>query len=79
MKVRISFFAHSREIVGASRIDFEIREEESVSTLLGRLQSQFPDLLGMYIRVAVNTEYVEDGQRLYDGDEVAIIPPVSGG
>ncbi len=60
-------------------MDFEILEGENVSGLLRRLQSQFHDLLSIQIRVAVNTEYVENSYELHDGDEVAVIPPVSGG
>ncbi len=75
----MSFFAQSREIVGKSRMDFEIQEGEAVSSLLRRLQSQFHELLAIQIMVAVNTTYVETSHKLHDGDEVAIIPPVSGG
>jgi molybdopterin synthase sulfur carrier subunit len=79
MKVKVFFFAKSREIVGKSRMDLEIHEAETVSSMLRRLQSQFSELLDIQIVVAVNNEYVENDRELHDGDEVAIIPPVSGG
>ena len=79
VKVKVSFFAQSREIVGQSQIDFEIQEGEAVSSLLKRLQSQFHDLSSVNMMVAVNAAYVENSHGLHDGDEVAIIPPVSGG
>lgn len=60
-------------------MEFEIQEGEAVSSLLMRLQSQFHDLLAMQITVAVNNEYIENDCELHDGDEVAIIPPISGG
>ncbi len=79
VKIKVSFFAQSREIVGKSRIDFEIEEGEAVSGLIKRLQSQFPNLLEIQYKVAVNTEYLENDHELHNGDEVAIIPPVGGG
>lgn len=79
VKVKVFFFAQSREIVGRDRIEFEIQEGEAISSLLRRLQSQFHDLLAMQIMVAVNSEYVQNDHELHDGDEVAIIPPISGG
>jgi sulfur-carrier protein len=79
VKVKVSFFAQSREIVGRGQMEFEIQEGEVVSSLLRRLRSQFHDLLAMQVMVAVNNEYVTDECELHDGDEVAIIPPLSGG
>ncbi len=79
MKITVLFFAQSREIVGQDQMDFEIPEGEKVSLLLKILQSQFRDLLAIKFMVAVNSEYVENDYKLHDGDQVAIIPPVSGG
>jgi molybdopterin converting factor subunit 1 len=79
MKIMICFFAQSREIIGKDRMEFEIQDGETTSSMLKRLQSQFPNLVSMQIVVAVNNEYVENDRELHDGDEVAIIPPVSGG
>ncbi len=73
------FFAACREIVGKSQMELELQEGESTSGLLKMMQSEFPGFLNMPIMVAVNAEYVEPGYRLKDGDEVALIPPVSGG
>jgi molybdopterin converting factor subunit 1 len=79
MKIKVSFFAQSREIAGQSQMDFEIKEGDTVSDLLSRLISRFHDLSSVHIMVAVNSSYVDNSQILHDGDEVAIIPPVSGG
>jgi sulfur-carrier protein len=79
MKITVSFFAQSREIVGKNQMDFEIAEGESVSALLGRIRTQFRDLAGIQFIIAVNTEYVETSRQLHDGDQVAIIPPINGG
>lgn len=49
--------------------------------LMDRLQEQYPGLsrLAKALAVAVNREYADDDRVLQDGDEVALIPPVSGG
>ena len=49
--------------------------------VLTHLVASFPAMheLRQYIRVAVNESYVDNTFELHDGDEVAIIPPVSGG
>ncbi len=79
MKITVLFFAKSREIVGQDQVEIEMPEGEGVSVLVDRLQSQYPELLGMGFRVAVNSDYVEKDFKLHDGDQVAVIPPISGG
>ena len=79
MKVKILFFAQSKEIIGKDRMELEIQGGETTSSMLKKLQSQFHDLATIQIMVAVNNEYIENDRELHDGDEVAIIPPVSGG
>jgi molybdopterin converting factor small subunit len=60
-------------------MEFEIQNGENTSSVLKRLQSQFHNLVDMQFVMAVNNEYVENDRELHDGDELAIIPPVSGG
>ncbi len=60
-------------------MELELQEGEPISSLLEKLQSDYHYFLTMPIRVAVNAEYVEHDYRLQDGDEVALIPPISGG
>jgi sulfur-carrier protein len=79
MKVLVYFFAQSREIAGESQQEFEIDNGTDVSLLLKKLTRQFPDLKTLDIRVAVNSDYAENSHLLHDGDEIAIIPPISGG
>jgi molybdopterin synthase sulfur carrier subunit len=79
MKVKVCFFAACREIVGKSEMELELQEGEPISSLIETLQSDYHYFLTMPIKVAVNTEYVEHDYRLQDGDEVALIPPISGG
>ena len=74
MRVTVRLFAGLRERVGRSRLELDdVASVEDVWPALG-LGDEPPGLL-----YAVNREYVERGQALADGDEVALIPPVSGG
>ncbi len=81
MDVRIRLFASLREAVGASEISVEIPEGEPVSRLLDEAQQQHPALANRCdgVVVAVNREYVDQSTAIAAGDEVALIPPVSGG
>jgi molybdopterin converting factor small subunit len=56
----------------------ELREGETVGELLATLQG-LPEELLRASAVAVNQEYAQVGRVLQDGDELAILPPVSGG
>ena len=74
MRVTVRLFAGVRERAGQSRVELEdVERVEDVWPKLG-LGDEPPGLL-----YAVNREYVERRHELADGDEVALIPPVSGG
>ena len=74
MRVTVRLFAGLRERAGRSRVELEdVTRLEDVWPALG-LGDEPAGLL-----YAVNREYVEPGYALADGDEVALIPPVSGG
>jgi len=72
--VTVRLFAGLRERAGRSRVELEdVARVEDVWPALG-LGAEPPGLL-----YAVNREYAQPGHELADGDEVALIPPVSGG
>jgi MoaE-MoaD fusion protein len=74
MRVTVRLFAGLRERAGRARLELEdVARIEDVWPKLG-IGDEPPGLL-----YAVNREYVERGSELVDGDEVALIPPVSGG
>ncbi len=81
MKITARFFASSRDAVGQSQLELEVPEGSSVATLLERLSADYPKLAGYasHLMIAVNAEYAERSATLHAGDEVAFIPPVSGG
>jgi molybdopterin synthase catalytic subunit/molybdopterin converting factor small subunit len=74
VRVTVRLFAGLRERAGRSRLELDgVERVDDVWPALG-LGNEPPGLL-----YAVNREYVERGTALRDGDEVALIPPVSGG
>lgn len=80
MKIKIRFFASLRDITKHDHINLEI-DSPTVKSLMEFLQEKFPELknYGNSIRVAVNSEYATENQLLIENDEVAMIPPTSGG
>ncbi len=76
MFVRVLLFAGLRERAGATEIELELPEGASVRQALEQL-AHLTD--GVSVVMAVNHEYAHESQTLQTGDEVALIPPVSGG
>ncbi|WET49777.1 molybdopterin converting factor subunit 1 [Chryseobacterium indologenes] len=80
MKLNILAFGITKEIFGASKKEFEVQDNLNVKELKNILEKDFPQLVKLksYF-IAVNEEYAEDDQVIEGKDEIAIIPPVSGG
>jgi molybdopterin converting factor small subunit len=81
MRVRMRLFGPFKEIAPAGDEWRELREGETVAGLLALLHREavLPEKLLLASAVAVNQEYAQPTRILLDGDEVAILPPVSGG
>ena len=81
MRVNIRVFARLRDIVGAVELDRDIPTGATVRQLWDELVVEFPDASAYAgsLSAAVNTEYAKMETMLHDGDEVAFLPPVSGG
>ena len=81
MKVRVRCFAAAREIVGTGELVVEIPEGSTLTQLVDEIRRQFPGLAGLAgsLLLSINREYAPLNRRLAAGDEVALIPPVSGG
>ncbi len=80
MRVRVLPFGVLKDWLGATATTLELPEGASVGDLLdrvGELSSAAPALRG--IAVSVNAEYATANHLLRDGDEVGLLPPVSGG
>lgn len=81
IEVNVKLFAIAKDIVGRGELTVELPEGSTVADLFERLQEQFPrlkELQGSLV-FSINREYGNPEQPLDGGDEVALIPPVSGG
>lgn len=80
IEVTVLAFGIAKEIFNSTVIKITVEEGYSVAQLREKLALQYPELgrLRFYM-VAVNSEYATDDMVINEGDEVAIIPPVSGG
>ncbi len=76
MQVRVRLFAVLRERAGADELQLELPDGALVSDALAQVQALTE---GVPVVMAVNHDYAELGDALHAGDEVALIPPVSGG
>ncbi|HEY4765577.1 MAG TPA: molybdenum cofactor biosynthesis protein MoaE [Candidatus Sulfotelmatobacter sp.] len=81
MRVRVLFFGQLREITGLQQDDAELSEGARLEDLFARYGQQYPKLLEFRASVAasINQEYAPWRAPLSQNDEVAFLPPVSGG
>ncbi|HEY6373409.1 MAG TPA: molybdopterin converting factor subunit 1, partial [Candidatus Sulfotelmatobacter sp.] len=81
MRVRVLFFGILKELVGKPADEIELPDGASVRDVLARYESQIPRLKESLpsLALAVNQEYTGPDTKLRAHDEVALLPPVSGG
>jgi molybdopterin converting factor subunit 1 len=81
MTVTVRLFAGMRESAGVAELALELPEDATVADAKGPLLEKFPNLRDHLARCAyaVNRNYVKPDAPLNHGDELALIPPVSGG
>ncbi len=81
MRVTVRLFGSAREAAGARDLGIELPTGARVADLRARVARDHPALgrLGPRLRAARNLELVDEEEPLSDGDEVAFLPPVSGG
>jgi len=79
MQVRVIPFGVLKDWLGASPVTVELRDGATVGELLAGLSERAPAPPLRGIAVSVNAEYATGGQILREGDEVGLLPPVSGG
>ncbi|MGB6429524.1 MAG: molybdopterin converting factor subunit 1, partial [Candidatus Acidiferrales bacterium] len=81
MLVRVLFFGRFKEIVGVAEDEAQISDGARVEDLFKQYGDQHPELAGFResAAAAVNQQFAEWGAALAAGDEVAFLPPVSGG
>jgi len=79
MRVKVLYFGVLKDLVGYRSREMEVAEGLSVAGLVGLHREMNPAAIWDSIAVAVNQEYAQAEDVLQDGDEVALLPPVSGG
>ncbi|MFN8700458.1 MAG: MoaD/ThiS family protein [Flavobacteriales bacterium] len=80
MKITLLSFGMLRDCTGARSCEWSLDDGVTVGELRTQLQAAFPSIpVGLKYAVAVKQHYAADEVILRDGDEVALIPPVSGG
>ena len=81
MKLKIQLFAALAHAAGIKELSLELPQKATVGDLMQCLAQQYPDWAPApeHVSVAVNMEYAPMSMTLQQGDEVALIPPVSGG
>lgn len=80
MKYKINLFGITRDIVGSNITEVEMSQLADVQAILGKLKTNYPKLKDIKsLLVAVNSEYAASDLVLSENDEIALIPPVSGG
>ena len=81
MKVNVLFFGITHDLTGCAQEQVELPEGENLEGLRRLYEARFPRLLsvGGSLLLAVNQEIANGSTPLRDGDEVAFMPPVSGG
>jgi molybdopterin converting factor subunit 1 len=81
MRVTVRLFARLREIAGANELTRDVPAGATIGSVWQGLVGDFPDLAPYErsISTAVNADYARMTHVVGDGDEVAFLPPVSGG
>lgn len=81
MRVTVRLFARLRDITGSAELTRHADAGATIGTVWRDLVAEFPGLADYErsISCAVNADYARMTQALSDGDEVAFLPPVSGG
>jgi len=81
MKVRVLFFGMLRDLAGLSSESLSLPEPARLADLLHHYEERIPKLKAMSASIAmsINQEYAAPESELKPGDEVALLPPVSGG
>jgi molybdopterin synthase sulfur carrier subunit len=81
MQITVRLFARLRDIAGTGELVRDVPPDATVRTVWDRLAREFSplDAYTTSISAAVNAEYARLDARVSEGDEVAFLPPVSGG
>jgi molybdopterin synthase catalytic subunit len=81
MNVRVRLFARYRELAGSGSLDVEVPPSSTALDVFDRVAERFPEMRPMRAStlMAVDEEFVRPDTELREGEELALMPPVSGG
>ena len=81
MRVTIRLFARLRDIAGAAELKRDVAAGATIASVWRQLTGEFPELAPYErsISSAVNFDYARMDRAVAEGDEIAFLPPVSGG
>ena len=81
IRVRVLFFGAARDAAGREELELSLSSQANVASAFAQLLADYPALarFGNSLLLAVNQEYALRDRKLSDGDELAVLPPVSGG
>ena len=80
MKIKLLAFGIARDIIGTPEYNLEVKIQSNIGDLKQILMTQYQEFKKLKsIKFAINENYQEDHFLLHEGDEVVVIPPVSGG
>ncbi|MFZ0801931.1 MAG: molybdenum cofactor biosynthesis protein MoaE [Terriglobales bacterium] len=81
MHIRVLFFGMLKDLAGRSADSLDLPDHSTLRDLLAHYQRQIPRLenLASSLAMSINQEYAPPDSQLKSGDEVALLPPVSGG
>jgi len=80
MKVNVLLFGITKDLVGSQFIELELEGKLTVGQFKAVLREKYPELRDLNsLAIAVNNEYATDQVLINQNDEIALIPPVSGG
>ena len=77
MKIKLLFFGNISDITGTGEMNYSDAADTDMLEL--DLKNKFPQLKNFTYRIAVNKEIINKNTKFKDGDEVAFLPPFSGG
>lgn len=81
MKINVLFFAYLKDVVGKSKVQFEVENSLDVAGLKLKLIEMYPQLEEKIpnVIVSINQDFAFDADVIEEGAEIAFFPPVSGG
>lgn len=81
MTITVKLFAAARELTGTSEVELELPDHPTIADAKHSLSIMFPQIAGLLSRSAIarNQDFAVDTDFIASTDELAVIPPVSGG